>query len=97
MEDSAKAFVQRTLELVQHPDSAEEMNLWRSGRMVWVNNGKLKRGEEHAKIVGDEARAHKPAPQVTVNSTDVDVLAPNAAAVTITFTGGYGAEGPPAG
>jgi hypothetical protein len=88
MEDSANAFVKRATQLVLHPDSASTIALYpSSGPIVFVNMGQLTTSlDEQAKMIGTNAR-ETPPDELTINSTKVDVLAPDAAAVTITFSG----------
>lgn len=89
MEDSADAFIKRSVELVLRPDSARAMARYAgSGPIVWVNQGALVTSRaEQARAVGEAARGKPELTAVKMDFTKIDVLARDAAAVTVTFTG----------
>jgi hypothetical protein len=89
MEDSAKTFIDHAVQLVMHPDSGAVLKLYpQSDSVVFVEDGKLITSlKDLAKMAGAQAHQAGVPPTVTIDSRKIDVLAPDAAAVTITFTG----------
>jgi hypothetical protein len=88
MEDSANAFTSRATQLVLHPDSARWMAQWpTSGSVAFVNMGELTTSlQDQAALVGRNAHATPPS-DLKIETTKVDVLAPDAVALTMSFTG----------
>jgi uncharacterized protein (TIGR02246 family) len=88
MEDSANAFISRATQLVLHPDSAGVMALYpNSGPITYVDMGHITTSrEEQEGMVGRSAHETHPT-DVKIETTKVDVLAADAVAVTISFSG----------
>ncbi len=86
MEDSASAFIARALQLARRPDSASIAALYpASGDILVVLNGAaITSRDELGRMISEET--HQPGMQITFDSRKVDVLAPDAAAITTTFT-----------
>ena len=88
-EDSANAFLKRSVDLVLRPDSTRAMARYAgAGPIVFVNQGELVTSrDQQARVVGEVARGRPEATAIKLDFTKVDVLAPDAAAVTTTMTG----------
>ena len=93
MEDSAKAFINRATQLLfVHPDSAGIMDLYpKSGPITQVNEGYLTTSrEEQEELMGRAVHFETDSDRKTdlkIETMKVDVLAADAVAVTITYTG----------
>jgi hypothetical protein len=93
MEDSAKAFISRATRLIfVHPDSAGIMDLYpKSGPITQVNEGDLTTSrEEQEDVMGRAVHYEIELDRKTdlkIETMNVDVLAADAVAVTISYTG----------